>query len=180
MNRFLLPLGCFVLLAVVLAVGVKHSPDNGVIKSPLIGKPAPAFNLPDLHEPNRTLSAHDLKGRWYVFNVWGTWCYACRDEHPFLLQYQKEGAVPIIGMDWNDQDEEAIEFLSKLGNPYTQVVVDHDGSTAINFGVYGAPETFLVNPDGIVVYKHVGPVTRDVWQREFLSRLPAPKKAASS
>ena len=178
MNRFLLPLGGFALLAVVLAVGIKHSPENGLIKSPLLGKPAPEFSLPDLQEPNRTLSKSDLKGRWYVFNVWATWCYACRDEHPFLLQYQKEGAVPIIGMDWNDHDDEALAYLKQLGNPYTQVIADRDGRTAINFGVYGAPETFLVNPDGIVVFKHVGPLTREVWQREFLSRLPA--KAAKS
>lgn len=173
MNRFILPLGGFALLAGVLAIGIKHAPENGIIKSPLIGKSAPQFSLPYLQDPSRTLNSGDLKGLWYVFNVWGTWCYACRQEHPALLQYQKEGAVPIIGMDWNDQDDDARQYLSQSGNPYSDVIVDHDGRAAINFGVYGAPESFLVNPEGVVVYKYVGVLTPDVWRKEILSRVPA-------
>ncbi len=178
MNRFILPLGAFVLLAGVLAVGIKHAPENGVIKSPLIGKAAPQFNLPYLEDPSRSLSSNELKGRWYVVNVWGTWCYACRQEHPALLEYRKEGAVPIIGMDWNDQDDDARQYLSQSGNPYSDVIVDHDGRIAINFGVYGAPESFLVNADGVIVFKHVGVLTPDVWRKEILARLP-PKAAKS-
>ncbi len=178
MNRFLLPLGGFVLLAIVLGIGVKHSPDNGVIKSPLIGKPVPTFNLPDLQDPNKQLSSGDLKGRWYVVNVWGTWCPTCHEEHPWLLQYQKEGVVPIIGIDWNDQDDAALQYLSERGNPYSNVIVDRDGRTAINLGVYAAPESFLVNPDGVIVYKIAGALTREVWEREILARIP--KTAAKS
>jgi cytochrome c biogenesis protein CcmG, thiol:disulfide interchange protein DsbE len=171
-NRFLLPLGGFVLLAIVLGIGVKHSPDNGVIKSPLIGKAVPTFSLPDLQDPKRQLSSSDLKGRWYVVNIWGTWCPTCHEEHPWLLQYQKEGAVPIIGIDWNDQDDAALQYLSEKGNPYSSVIVDRDGRTAINFGVYAAPESFLVSPDGIIVYKIAGALTREVWEREILARIP--------
>ena len=178
MNRFILPLGAFLLLAIVLAVGIRHSTENGVIKSPLIGKPAPQFSLPDLQDPARTLKSSDLKGRWYVLNAWGAWCYVCRIEHPALLEYHKQDVVPIIGMDFNDHDEDALQFLTQLGNPYTQVIADRDGRTAIDFGVYGAPETFLVNPEGIVVFKHVGALTPEVWRREFLPRLP--QKAAKS
>jgi cytochrome c biogenesis protein CcmG/thiol:disulfide interchange protein DsbE len=176
--RFLLPLGAFALLAIVLGIGVKHSPDNGVIKSPLINKPVPAFNLPMLQDPSRTVSSSDLKGRWYVINVWGTWCGTCHEEHPFLLEVQKEGAVPIIGIDWNDQDAEAMRFLSEKGNPYSSVIVDRDGRTAIDLGVYAAPESFLVNPDGLIVYKWSNALNREIWEREILSRIP--KTAAKS
>jgi cytochrome c biogenesis protein CcmG, thiol:disulfide interchange protein DsbE len=177
-TRFLLPLGAFLVLAIILAIGVKHSPDNGVIKSPLIGKTVPDFDLPNLQDPSRHVSSADLKGHWYVFNVWGTWCPTCHEEHPWLLEYQKQGVVPIIGMDWNDQDDAALQYLGQEGNPYSTVIVDHDGRTAINFGVYAAPETFLVNPDGIIVYKCTGALTRDVWKREILPRIP--KGAAKS
>jgi cytochrome c biogenesis protein CcmG/thiol:disulfide interchange protein DsbE len=170
--RFLLPLGGFLLLAVILAIGVKHSPDNSVIKSPLINKPIPNFSLPVLQDPSRKVSAGDLKGHWYVLNVWGVWCVTCHEEHPLLLQYQKEGAVPIVGIDWNDQDEDALRFLSQKGNPYSTVIVDRDGRTAIDLGIYAAPESFLVNPDGIIVYKCPGELTREIWEREILPRLP--------
>src|SRR5512146_602249 len=152
-TRFLIPLGVFALLAIVLAVGVRHSTQNGTIKSPLIGKPVPDFALPKLEDPKSTVSASDLKGHWYLINVWGVWCATCHEEHPWLMQYQKQDVLPIIGVDWNDQDADARQFLSQQGNPYTHVITDHDGRTAINLGVYAAPESFLVNPAGIVVYK---------------------------
>lgn len=179
MNRFLLPLGAFVLLAIVLAVGIKHSPEKGIIPSPLIGKAAPAFHLPVLNDSARTLSTADLKGRWYVFNVWGTWCVSCREEHSFLLQIQKSGLVPVIGLDWKDDDDQARQWLSQLGNPYEVVAVDRDGRTAIDWGVYGAPETFLVNPQGVIVYKYVGPLTPEAWETQFVPRLPAHRAAKS-
>jgi len=179
MNRFLLPLGAFVLLAVVLAIGIRHSPEKGTIASPLIGKAAPQFALPVLTDPKRQLSSADLKGRWYVFNVWGTWCVACRDEHEALLQIQRLAEVPVIGLDWKDEDSLALRWLSELGNPYEVVAVDHDGRTAIDWGVYGAPETFLVNPEGIVVYKYVGPLSVQEWQTRFVPLLP-PRRAARS
>jgi cytochrome c biogenesis protein CcmG, thiol:disulfide interchange protein DsbE len=179
MNRFILPLGIFALLAIVLGVGIKHSPEKGIIPSPLIGKPAPQFAVPVLTDTTRTFRSEDLKGRWYVLNVWGTWCFACRDEHNALLEIKKLGQVPLIGLDWKDQDPQALQWLSELGNPYDVVAVDRDGRIAIDWGVYGAPETFLVNPQGIVVYKYVGAMTLEAWQTQFLSRIP-PQQATKS
>jgi len=173
MNRFLLPLGVFTLLAVVLAIGIQHSPEKGIIPSPLIGKPAPQFALPSLTDPASVVRSADLKGRWYLFNVWGTWCGECRAEHDMLLQVRRAGLVPLIGLDWKDDDSQAREWLSQLGNPYQAVAVDRSGRAAIDWGVYGAPETFLVNPQGVVVYKHVGALTYETWTREILPRVSA-------
>ena len=172
MNRFLLPAGIFALLAVVLAIGIKHSPDKGIIKSPLLGRPAPQFSLPSLADPTRVVSSAQLKGRWYLFNVWGTWCGECRAEHDMLLQVQRSARVSLIGMDWKDDDGQALAWLAQLGNPYETVVVDHSGRAAIDWGVYAAPETFLVNPQGIVVFKQTGGLTPEVWTRDILPRLP--------
>ena len=171
MNRFLLPLGLFVLLAVVLAIGIRHSPEKSIIASPLIGKPAPPFALPSLTDPAREVRSADLKGHWYLFNVWGTWCGECRQEHETLLQVRRAGVVPIIGLDWKDDDTQAVAWLTQLGNPYQSVATDHSGRMAIDWGVYGAPETFLVSPEGVVVYKHVGALTPDTWTREILPRV---------
>jgi cytochrome c biogenesis protein CcmG/thiol:disulfide interchange protein DsbE len=173
-NRFALPGVLFVLLVVVLAIGIKHSPDKGTIISPLLGKPAPTFSLPSLTDPSRPVSSAQLKGRWYLFNVWGTWCVECRAEHPMLLEVQRAALVPLIGLDWKDDDTQALSWLAQLGNPYAVVAVDRTGRTAIDWGVYGAPETFLVNAEGIVVFKHVGALTPEVWTREILPRLPHP------
>jgi cytochrome c biogenesis protein CcmG/thiol:disulfide interchange protein DsbE len=179
MNRFLIPLGVFGLLVVVLAIGIAHSPDKGTIVSPLLGKPAPQFSLPSLTEANQKVASSDLHGKWYVFNVWGTWCYACREEHNALLEIHHQDVVPIIGMDWKDPESEALGYLQQLGNPYDAIAVDKDGRAAIDWGVYGAPETFLVNDKGIVVYKYVGAMTRQVWEKEFLSRLPPRQQSKS-
>jgi cytochrome c biogenesis protein CcmG/thiol:disulfide interchange protein DsbE len=169
----------FVALVVVLAIGIEHSPQKGIIASPLIGKPAPPFSLPSLADPVRAVASADLKGRWYLLNVWGTWCFECRAEHQMLLEARDAHALPLIGLDWKDDDAQAREWLTQLGNPYEAVALDHSGSTAVDFGVYGAPETFLINAQGIIVYKYVGPLTRDVWTNEILPRLP-PHAAARS
>ena len=179
MNRFALPVGVFGLLAVVLAIGIKHSPNKGTIMSPLLGKPAPQFSLPNLTDPARVVSSAGLKGRWYLFNVWGTWCGECRAEHEMLLEVRRAAVVPLVGLDWKDDDAQALSWLAQLGNPYDVVAVDRSGRTAIDWGVYGAPETFLVNPQGIVVFKHVGALTPEVWTRDILPRL-APRAAAKS
>ena len=178
MTRFLLPLALFILLAAVLAVGIRHSPEKGVIASPLLGKPAPPFTLPSLTDPAHAVRSADLKGHWYVFNVWGTWCGVCRLELVTLLQVRRAAVLPIIGLDWKDDDAQAVAWLTQLGNPYQSVGTDHSGRVAIDWGVYGAPETFLVSPQGVVVYKHVGALTPDTWTREILPRvsgLPAGK-----
>jgi cytochrome c biogenesis protein CcmG, thiol:disulfide interchange protein DsbE len=171
MNRFLLPLALFVVLAVVLAIGIRHAPEKGVIASPLLGRPAPQFALPSLTDPAHEVRSADLRGHWYLFNVWGTWCGECRQEHDTLLQVHRAGVVPIIGLDWKDDDAQARDWLGQLGNPYQSVAVDRTGRIAIDWGVYGAPETFLVNPQGIVVYKHVGALTPDTWTHEILPRV---------
>ena len=179
MNRYALPLGLFALLVVVLAIGIRHSPDKGTIVSPLLGRAAPGFALPSLTDAQHRVTSQDLKGRWYLLNVWGTWCVECRAEHAALVEVGKSGVIPIIGLDWKDEDDRALAWLSELGNPYQAIAVDHDGRTAIDWGVYGAPETFLVNAQGIVVYKLVGPLTRESWAQEFLPRLPRPASAGS-
>ncbi|HYB33723.1 MAG TPA: DsbE family thiol:disulfide interchange protein [Steroidobacteraceae bacterium] len=171
MSRFLLPLGVFALLAVVLAIGIQHSPEKGVIPSPLIGKPAPQFALPSLTDPASTVRSADLRGHWYLFNVWGTWCGECRAEHEMLLQVRRAGVLPLIGLDWKDDDAQARGWLTQLGDPYQAVAVDRSGRVAIDWGVYGAPETFLVNPQGVVVYKHIGALTYETWTREILPRV---------
>lgn len=175
MNRFLLPLGLFVLLAIVLGIGIHNSSNKGLIASPLLGKPAPQFSLPDLTDPTHVVRSSDLRGHWYLFNVWGTWCGECRAEHEALLAVRRAGVVPVIGLDWKDDDNEARAWLQQLGNPYQSVAVDRSGRAAIDWGVYAAPETFLVNPQGIVVYKHIGALTDETWTHQILPRVaPAP------
>lgn len=171
MNKFLLPLGGFALLAIVLGIGIHRSAEKGIIKSPLIGHPAPAFALASLTDPNRIVRSQDFAGRPYILNVWGTWCIACREEHAMLLEAQRAQLAPFIGLDWKDDDARALTWLAKLGNPYEVVLVDHDGRSAIDWGVYGAPETFLVDAAGTVIYKHVGALTLETWTQEFVPRL---------
>lgn len=168
--RFALPLGAFALLVVVLIAGLYHAPEKGIIASPLLGKQAPRFSLPGLLEPLPVESGM-LRGHWTLVNVWGTWCAECRAEHETLLAIRKEGRVPIYGIDWKDDDEQARVWLNQLGNPYERIGADREGRVAIDWGVYGAPESFLVDPSGTVVYKHVGAMTPGVWQREFLARV---------
>ena len=171
MTRFLLPLALFILLAAVLAIGIRHSPEKGIIASPLLGKPAPRFTLPSLTDPAHEVRSADFRGHWYLFNVWGTWCGECRQEHDMLLEVRRAGVVPIIGLDWKDDDAQALGWLRQLGNPYESVAIDRNGRAAIEWGVYGAPETFLVNPQGVVVYKHVGALTSETWTHEILPRV---------
>ena len=171
MNRFIVPVVVFLGLAAVLFVGVKHSPDKNNMASALLGKPAPAFELPVLGDPGRKLSSRELAGKPWVLNVWGTWCVECRVEHEALLQIAAQKRVPIVGLSYKDDDAAATEWLRRLGNPYNVVAVDKEGRTAIDYGVYGAPETFFVDAGGRVQYRHAGAMTQEVWEREFLARL---------
>ena len=183
MSRFTIPLVLFAALVVVLAVGIKQSPDKDLIPSPLIGKPAPEFSLPSLTDPGGRVSSAKLRGHWYLFNVWGTWCGSCRMEHSMLLRIKQSGVIPLVGLDWKDDRDDALSFLKDEGDPYQSIAEDRDGSEAIMWGVYGAPETFLVNPRGIVVYKFIGPITEQAWEQQILPRLPmgqTPATAASS
>ena len=172
MSRFLIPAAVFLALAGVLYIGVVHSPNKSTMQSALLGKTVPAFSLPVLGNPGTNLTNTQLAGRPWVLNVWGTWCAACRDEHEMLLNIAKQNVLPLVGLNWKDEDDAAVEWLQRLGNPYSVVAVDRDGRTAIDFGVYGAPETFFIDAQGRVQYRHVGAMTAEVWEREFLSRLP--------
>jgi len=172
LNRFIVPVVVFLVVAGVLYIGVRHSPDKSTMVSALLGKPAPAFELPVLGAADRQFRSADLAGQPWVMNVWGTWCAECRVEHEALLAIARENRVPLVGLNWKDDDESALQWLAQLGNPYSVTAVDKEGRTAIDFGVYGAPETFFIDAAGLVQYRHVGAMTKEVWEREFLSRLP--------
>lgn len=172
MIRFIVPVAVFLALAGVLYIGVQRSENKSVMVSALLGKPAPNFELPVLGEPGRVFASRDLAGRPWVMNVWGTWCVECQVEHKELLRIARGNQVPIVGLNWKDDDAAALEWLRQLGNPYGVVAVDREGRTAIDFGVYGAPETFFIDAGGLIQYRHVGPMTPEIWEREFASRLP--------
>ncbi|TFG83650.1 MAG: DsbE family thiol:disulfide interchange protein [Chromatiales bacterium] len=171
MLRFLLPVGIFGLLVAVFFIGLGKDPT--LVPSPLVGKPAPDFSLPLLEDSSRTFSRQDLMGKTSLVNIWGTWCGGCRQEHDTLLTLAKDSGIPIFGINWKDDQQLAREWLKVLGNPYAAVGVDADGRVAIDWGVYGAPETFLIGPDGTVLYKHIAPITLDVWREKFLPIITA-------
>jgi len=173
MWKFILPFAAFIALAVLFAFGLNPHRDIHALPSPLIGKPAPLFKLTDVEDPARIVSNADLKGQVYVLNVWGTWCVACRQEHEALLAISQQHVVPIIGLDYMDERPKAKQWLDQLGNPYAAVAFDTDGRTAIDWGVYGAPETFLVDGSGRVLFKFISPMTAEVWEQEFLPRIAA-------
>jgi cytochrome c biogenesis protein CcmG/thiol:disulfide interchange protein DsbE len=166
--RFAIPLILFVVLVVVLGLGLALRPDPHEVPSPLINKPAPAFQLPQLQDPSKTFSAQEMKGKVWLLNVWASWCISCREEHPFLVQLARNGAVPIYGLNWKDKPEDAQDWLQQLGNPYKISFSDFDGRVAIDYGVYGAPETYLIDKDGVIRYKQIGPVTPDVLKEKIL------------
>jgi cytochrome c biogenesis protein CcmG/thiol:disulfide interchange protein DsbE len=169
MNKFLLiPLVLFIGLVAFLLVGLQRDPHE--VPSPLINKPAPDFKLSQLREPNKTFSPQEMRGKVWVLNFWGTWCVACREEHPLLLQYSKTGAVPIFGVDYKDDRAAAMQMLDEEGNPYALTVSDPDGRTSIDYGVYGAPESYLIDRNGVIRFKQIGPITEEVWQKEILPR----------
>ncbi|MXS85970.1 DsbE family thiol:disulfide interchange protein [Nitrosomonas sp. HPC101] len=157
MMRFLLPLAVFVVLVIFLGVGLTLNPRQ--VPSPLIDKPAPAFHLQQLYDSSKTLSSEDNLGKVWMLNVWASWCVACRDEHPVLVELSKLGIVPIYGLNYKDQRDTAMQWLKQYGNPYETSIVDADGKVGINYGVYGVPETYVIDKQGIIRYKHIGPVT---------------------
>ena len=171
MWKFVVPFAVFIILGAFLYVGLYRDPSE--VPSPLIGKPAPEFSLPSLQDPAYAGGSKEMLGKTWVLNVWGTWCVGCREEHETLVAISRQKVVPIIGLNWKDEDAAAREWLRQLGNPYAAVATDQVGRTAIDWGVYGAPETFLIGPDGKVLYKHIAPMTFDVWNKEFLPRIQA-------
>jgi len=155
--KFLVPLAAFVVLCVFLAVGLTKDPRE--VPSPFIGKPAPAFTLARLHEPEATFSPEQMKGKVWLLNVWASWCVSCRQEHPVLVDFAKANIAPLIGLDYKDQRADATKWLKQHGDPYALSVWDIDGKVGIDYGVYGAPETFVIDKQGVIRYKHIGPIS---------------------
>lgn len=166
MSRFVIPLVLFVVLVVFLAIGLRSDPHE--VPSPLINKPAPGFQLAQLKDPSRRFSAEEMRGKVWLLNVWASWCITCRDEHPWLLEYARSKAVPIYGLNYKDKREDALSWLGELGDPYVLSVSDLDGRVGIDYGVYGAPETYLIDRNGVIRFKQVGPVTPDIWEQKIL------------
>lgn len=167
MSRYMLPLVAVIALILFLVVGLQRG-DPRALPSPYIGKPAPQFELPTLEDPQQTVGSGDLAGKVSLVNVWATWCVGCRQEHPFLLELSRKDTVPIYGINWRDNRPEATKWLQQLGDPYIASGFDESGRVGIDWGVYGAPETFLVGADGVVLHKHLGPLDRQAWERDFL------------
>ena len=170
-----LPLAVFGALAMLLAAGVwmSRQPGRDALPSPLIGKPAPGFALPVLHEPGRIVTLDDLAGAPFVLNVWGSWCPECRVEHPVLTRFAETRDVRLVGYNWNDEPADALRWLEQFGNPYWLVVADREGGTAIDWGIYGAPETFRVDAHGVVRWKHVGAMDEQVLRDGLLPAIEA-------
>ncbi len=156
--KLLVPFLLFVGLCFILVFGLKDGRDPKLIPSPLIGKPAPDFALPSLSDPDQIITKQQLLGKPYLLNVWASWCYACRIEHPEISRISKTGIIDIYGLNYRNDANEAKKWLRQFGNPYTANLSDTAGNTAIDFGVYGAPETFLIDAEGIIRYKYVGPL----------------------
>lgn len=166
MNRFLWPLIGFIVLLAFLGVGLTLRPSE--VPSPLIGKPAPGFTLPQLTAPDQTLSPQAMQGKVWLLNVWASWCAACLQEHPILLDLAKGGVVPIVGLNYKDSRNDALDWLRRHGDPYLLSVADTQGRVGIDYGVYGVPETFVIDKTGIIRYKYIGPVTAEAMSNKIL------------
>jgi cytochrome c biogenesis protein CcmG/thiol:disulfide interchange protein DsbE len=173
-KRYLLiPLVLFIVLAIFLAIGLKRDPRE--VPSPLVGKPAPAFTLPQLQK-DASFSPKDMAGKVWLLNVWASWCVSCRIEHPVLVDFAKRKVAPIVGLDYKDQRPEAMAWLARHGDPYELSAVDADGRVGINYGVYGVPETYVIDKAGVIRFKQIGPVTPEVLQKKILPLIEELKK----
>lgn len=166
MTRYLLPLGVFAVLVALLGVGLSLNPRE--VPSPLIGKAAPPFQLPQLHEPGKTFSPKELQGKVWVLNVWASWCAACREEHPVLTDLANSRIAPVYGLNYKDKRDEAIAWLKRYGDPYQVSLIDADGRVGIDYGVYGVPETYVIDKLGVIRYKRIGPVTPDIAKQKIV------------
>lgn len=164
--KFVVPLVVFAVIVVFLGLGLNRDPK--LVPSPLINKPAPGFALPTLDDPGQRMSRSDMLGKVWLFNVWASWCVSCREEHPLLVELSKTHIVPIYGLNYKDDRKDARQWLSNWGNPYQQVVQDTDGKVGIDYGVYGVPETYVIDKQGIIRYKQIGPLTVDVLKNTIL------------
>lgn len=157
--RYAIPLGVFVILVALLAIGLRLDPRY--VPSPLIDKPLPAFSLPDLADEQTVVTVADVKGKPRLFNVWASWCVACRVEHPLLIDLAKSGEASIVGLNYKDARDDALAWLERFGDPYERSVFDKAGSLGLDLGVYGVPETFVIDTHGVIRYKQVGPITAE-------------------
>ena len=157
---FLVPLAAFFALATMLAFGLRLDPRE--VPSPLIDKPAPKFALTRLDDAARTIRLEDMRGKVWILNVWASWCVACREEHPLLVEFAKRRVVPVYGLNYKDQRGDAKAWLARFGNPYDASLFDDEGRVGIDFGVYGVPETFVIDQNGVIRMKHIGPLTPEV------------------
>ncbi|MEM7467713.1 MAG: DsbE family thiol:disulfide interchange protein [Pseudomonadota bacterium] len=169
MKRFIIPAAFFIAFVGLLAFGLKLDPRH--VPSPLVGKPLPAFNLSSLYEPDRTISETSLFGKPRLLNVWASWCAACVTEHPLLVQLSKNSNVEIFGLNYKDDGPRAEAWLRKYSNPYKMVIVDEEGQLGLDLGVYGVPETFVIDRQGIIRYKQVGPLNEEIIQEIILPML---------
>lgn len=167
--KFLIPLFLFAILVGFLAIGLNRDPHE--IPSPLIGKQAPAFELPQLADPQKTFSPDSMKGQPWILNVWASWCVACREEHPVLVELGKLGVAPIIGLDYKDKREDAMAMLARQGNPYVLSAFDANGRVGIDYGVYGVPETYVIDKVGVIRFKHIGPITMELLNKKIIPLL---------
>lgn len=171
MSRYLVPLIAFVILIPILMIGLGRDPSR--LPSPLLQKPAPQFELPSVTDPERTVGSASYAGTMALVNVWATWCVGCRQEHGFLMQLGRSGDIPLYGLNWRDNRAEALRFLQQLGDPYVDSAYDEDGRVGIDWGVYGAPETFLLDADGTVLFKQLGPLNQVLWEENFVPLIDA-------
>jgi cytochrome c biogenesis protein CcmG/thiol:disulfide interchange protein DsbE len=166
MLKYIIPLALFVTISVFLALGLKLKPNE--IPSPFIGKPAPVFSASRLDAPEQKLSPKDFKGQVWLFNVWASWCVSCRAEHPVLNELAQQQKAVIVGLNYKDKTDAALNWLRTLGNPYNVSIMDQDGRIGIDWGVYGVPETFVVDKKGVIRYKHTGPVSANAVEQTLL------------
>ena len=167
--RFVIPFAVFVLLAAFLAVGLMRDPRE--VPSPFIGKPAPGFRLEQLHDQELAFTPADMKGKVWMLNVWASWCVSCRVEHPLLVEMSRRKVVPIVGLNYKDKREDGVQWLAKFGNPYALSAFDVDGKVGIDYGVYGVPETFVIDREGVIRYKQIGPITPEALEQKILPLL---------
>jgi cytochrome c biogenesis protein CcmG/thiol:disulfide interchange protein DsbE len=166
MNRFVVPLVVFVLMVGLLGYGLRLDPK--LVPSPLIDKQAPPFSLAMLEQPERQLSTADMVGQVWILNVWASWCVSCRAEHKVITALANRNLVSVVGLNYKDEPAAAERWLQQFGNPYTTSVMDLDGRVGIDWGVYGVPETFVIGADGLIKYKHIGPVTHESLEQKIM------------
>ncbi|MEN9473163.1 MAG: hypothetical protein RLZZ495_1252 [Pseudomonadota bacterium] len=173
--KFLIPLLAFGVLVVFLAMGLGLNPRD--VPSPLINKPAPAFKVPQLENPETHFSPEEMKGKVWILNVWASWCVSCREEHPVLMELARANIVPVVGLDYKDQRKDGLNLLKRSGNPYSVVAFDADGRVGIDYGVYGVPESYLIDKQGMIRYKHTGPISMEALQKTILPLVQELKKS---